>query len=245
MIDYFSETRGFGQHKTDAINLLHKTIDILEEFDINYFLISGTLLGYIRHNDFIPWDDDIDLIVDDSILEKFNDIVKKHENINLFFKNKYDSLKICFSDGIEIPENENVIQWKNSSIGVNKKYCWPFIDLFIYESGLQLHSCGEYDNFKVDGKQERLFNSFRGKCNRAFRFIREDQIVFFHNDWKADEFFPPKKVQFLGKMVNIPKNPEYFLNINFGDDYMTQIKSPNQIHKTDTKLDDIITRNIN
>ena len=61
---YFNEERGFGKYKPIAINLLKKTIEILEEYDINYFLISGTLLGYIRHNDFIPWDDDIDLIVD-------------------------------------------------------------------------------------------------------------------------------------------------------------------------------------
>lgn len=244
MIDYFSETNGFGEHKQEAINLLHKTIDILEEFNINYFLISGTLLGYVRHNDFIPWDDDIDLIVDESILDKFDDILKKHNNINLFFKHKYDSVKICFSDGIEIPENENVIQWKNSSIGGNKKYCWPFVDLFIYESGLALHSCGEYEYFTIDNKKELLLSSFKGKCNRCFRFIREDQIVFFHNDWKFNEFFPPQKVSFLGKAVNIPKNPEYFLNINYDEDYMTTIKSTNRIHKTDTEITTTIVRNI-
>lgn len=244
IIDHFSENNGFGEHKKEAINLLHTTIDILEEFNINYFLISGTLLGYIRHNDFIPWDDDIDLIVDETILDKFEEILKKYNNINLFFKNKYDSVKICFSDGIEIPDNENVIQWKSGSIGGNKRYCWPFIDLFIYESGLGIHSCGDYEYFTLGERKESLLKPFKGQCNRCFRFIREDQIVFFHNDWNSKEFFPPQRVNFLGKEMNIPKNPQYFLNINYDGDYMTKIESTSRIHKTDTEVNNIITRNI-
>ena len=66
----FSDKYGFGEHKQEAIELLKKTIDILNEFDIKYFIISGTLLGYVRHKDIIPWDDDIDLIVDKNIIEK-------------------------------------------------------------------------------------------------------------------------------------------------------------------------------
>ena len=118
-----SNNEGFGIHKPDAIRLLKTTISILNEFQINHFLISGTLLGFVRHGDFIPWDDDIDLIVDESIIDKLSDISKKYPNINIFRKtnHKYDSIKFCFSDGLEIPLNDSVVEWKKNSLTISNK----------------------------------------------------------------------------------------------------------------------------
>jgi lipopolysaccharide cholinephosphotransferase len=239
-MDHFSESYGFGEYKSQAIKLLKTTIDILNEFEINHFLISGTLLGYIRHNDFIPWDDDIDILVDESILKKKELIARKYGNINLFFTSKFDAVKICFSNGLEIPDDK----WKDKYIPglfpIQKKYCFPFIDMFIYGSGFGTHICGSDGEITINGESKTIFLPFSGACNRCFRFIPEHQIVFFHNDWYKKDFFPPKQVDFLGIKCNIPNNPHKFLKNNFGENYMTVIESPTRLHKNNIELKDII-----
>jgi len=234
-MNFFSESLGFGEYKPKAIEILKTTIDILNEFEINHFLICGTLLGYIRHNDFIPWDDDIDILVDSSILKKMELISQKYKNINIFYKNNFDSIKICFSDGLIIPD-ESLSDHPNN-------LHFPFVDMFIYESGIGAHICGNEDYISIDGKLSKMFLPFEGACNRCFRFILEHQLVFFHNDWNKKDFFPPKKVDFLGIECNIPNNPHKFLQSNYGKDYMTVIESPTRIHKTNTEIINIIKTN--
>lgn len=43
------------------LHLLHVLDEICKKFDLTYFLSGGTLLGAMRHDGFIPWDDDIDV----------------------------------------------------------------------------------------------------------------------------------------------------------------------------------------
>ena len=43
------------------LHLLHVFRSICEENNLQYFLSGGSLLGAIRHNGFIPWDDDADV----------------------------------------------------------------------------------------------------------------------------------------------------------------------------------------
>lgn len=51
-----------------------------EDNDIDYFLVGGSLLGAVRHNGMIPWDDDIDIGMTGKDYDKFIQIMKKRES---------------------------------------------------------------------------------------------------------------------------------------------------------------------
>ncbi len=62
------------QLQTQLADILEKVILVCERNEIDYYMAWGSCLGAVRHNDFIPWDDDIDLYIPYSQLESF----KKH-----------------------------------------------------------------------------------------------------------------------------------------------------------------------
>jgi lipopolysaccharide cholinephosphotransferase len=63
-------TRQSKQHWAVILDLMVEFDRVCKEHGITYFLDSGTLLGAVRHNGFIPWDDDADMIMSRSEYEK-------------------------------------------------------------------------------------------------------------------------------------------------------------------------------
>lgn len=59
-----SIVRDARKEQQTKINIFHYLYDILITNDIYYSVSYGTLLGTILYNDIIPWDDDIDLVID-------------------------------------------------------------------------------------------------------------------------------------------------------------------------------------
>lgn len=52
---------GPEEKKDVLLSLVERVADILEKNNLAFFMYYGTLLGSVRHQGFIPWDDDIDL----------------------------------------------------------------------------------------------------------------------------------------------------------------------------------------
>ena len=123
--------------------LLSEIKRICEKYDIQFFLHGGTLLGSVRHQDFIPWDDDVDIIFLRQDYEIFIRVVAKElpENMEFLDYNNYPQ----FFDFIAKISNKNLTY--KTTYGhedfYEHRYSHPSVDLFVLDRvgkhhGLQL-----------------------------------------------------------------------------------------------------------
>lgn len=86
------------------MNILQSTeYEMLIEIDrickmnnIPYYLAYGSALGAVRHKGFIPWDDDIDIIMLRDDYKKFGKLVQKELRRDMFFQNVYTDKEYPF-----------------------------------------------------------------------------------------------------------------------------------------------------
>lgn len=69
-----------GRYKDHLYRILKFFISICEKHNLTYCCATGTMLGAVRHNDIIPWDDDVDVFMPRKDYEKFLTIADEIES---------------------------------------------------------------------------------------------------------------------------------------------------------------------
>lgn len=71
------------------LDLLAKLLEVCKKHDIKIFASGGTMLGAVRHKGFIPWDDDIDMMMFREDYEKLCEIAPEEFKHPYFFQTDY------------------------------------------------------------------------------------------------------------------------------------------------------------
>jgi len=112
------------------MELLAEFVRVCEKYALRYFADAGTLIGAVRHQGFIPWDDDIDVVMPREDYDKLFEIAEVEFKHPYFFQTSlteekffrtHAQLRHSLSTGF-IPYDRN----KNINKGI-------FLDIFVLD----------------------------------------------------------------------------------------------------------------
>jgi lipopolysaccharide cholinephosphotransferase len=216
---------------------------VCKENNINYWLSDGSLLGSIRHQGFIPWDDDADIgmlredyerfikIIGDKLPVPYHVQSKEHQTHGL-----HNWCKIMYMEDFEWEDWHG--NWtKGLSVDV-----FPFD----YVQGRKKTRIEKIVNriaairYPLEGDTpkkigQRIINKLKVH-KRYLRFVRKSDLITYgletpYYGWEyfsISEIFPLKRGKFEGKEFLIPNNPDQYLTKLYGD-YMKIPEEENQI----------------
>jgi len=109
------------------LEILHVIDRVCREHDIPYSLYAGTLLGAVRHQGFIPWDDDLDICMSRANYNRFLEVWEQVRPEGYLLQNKEKSPDFTQSFS-KIRKANTTYQMK---VDLGKKYYQGiFVDIF-------------------------------------------------------------------------------------------------------------------
>jgi phosphorylcholine metabolism protein LicD len=116
-IEYFTPIDALTsvKDKKNIIKLFKQCIKIMEENNIEYWIIGGTLLGSIRDKGLISWDDDTDIAIMKEHINKILLLEDKFKKHNIGIVSWFGGYKLYDLNGTDIK---------------GKDFKFPFVDIF-------------------------------------------------------------------------------------------------------------------
>ena len=215
---------------------------ICKKYSLKYWLDSGTLLGAIRHEGFIPWDDDIDLSMPIEDYNKFIEIGASELSTNIFFQTKETDPNFKF-DYIKLRSNKaSIVEFHEKDREVDY-HQGVFVDIFpmltlensqenkeFYEkifneiracSSISLHTPNGIDN---PTKRESLIASLdkrhQGWKKKKSKVIYSGEMPDVAAWFDIAKIFPLKKIIFEGLKFPVPNDPDHYLGNIYSFNFM-------------------------
>ncbi len=121
------------------MEMLQRFDQVCQKYGFTYWVLYGTLLGAVRHQGFIPWDDDIDVVMFRDEYERFQAVAPQEFTEPYFFQNSYTD-RIVWPFSKIRDSRTTAIEFRNYR-DINQGI---FIDIF------PLDSVPEDDNQEID-----------------------------------------------------------------------------------------------
>lgn len=114
------------------LQMLEVFDEVCQKHHITYYAYYGTLLGAVRHQGFIPWDDDIDVIMFRDEYERFQSLAPSEFKEPYFYQNAYTDSVIFPSSKIRDDRTTAI-----SPLFRHLRGCYHqgmFLDIFPFDS---------------------------------------------------------------------------------------------------------------
>lgn len=235
------------QVNLELLNIFDK---ICRKYGLRYWLDFGTLIGAVRHNGFIPWDDDVDVGMPRKDYEKFLNIVKnfpKEHNIGIFFENKNINFLVAKFVYSGLPGMIDIFpydQYFKEDIESNfsEKYD-KVIDIY----GKEILKIDKNSIIKEHSDiAKRILNEYilKNKIENEKGFLFWGLEFKHHWDNKVflyDTIFPLQECKFENLCLFIPNNYDKYLKSIYGD----YTVFPDYTHNHEIAFHDIVNSSKN
>ncbi len=216
------------------LKLLQIFKDICEKYNIDFYLNFGSLLGAIRHKGFIPWDDDIDVMVIREDYNKLLQILKKEfkdtklfyvhgDIIRLYYDKTPIQLDIFPSDFYQRPVKNETERVEIGKFLVNihhKKIKMDWNKIYEYKSVITNLSYPEIEKLREQVGPD-ISKKEASKIHPAiYHGIEKSSIRKVRSVHDYDWIYPLKTIEFENLLMPIPNKPENLLDYYYGD-YMS------------------------